>query len=142
MSIELYGNDLLLKDGDFLTTNSGDLYTARDYESNIADESKFEGYYNVFFALTNRLTTVKGDDVFDFEYGSDIFSILSSPNSPSLRQRATEIVTESLIEDDRVKSVQSVAVEQKGNVISIKAIVMLKGLDTVSELVFPNFVIE
>ena len=63
-----YGNDLLLKNGDFLFGANGDLFTIDDYEKKNQDSAKFKGYFNILFSLTDRLLTIKGDNVFHSSY--------------------------------------------------------------------------
>ena len=142
MAENRFGSDLVLKDGDLVVGNGGDLFTTNDYEAQNADTNKFPGYYSMIFALTDRLMTAKGDHVFDFDYGSNVVKVLSTPNSTALRRNIQTAVRETVAEDPRVESVSYVNVDQQDRIISVKVGVTLKGNNEVFELVFPNWVIE
>jgi len=140
-----YGNDIILKDGDFVTTNNGDLFTCSDYEKTVTTEEsqpKFEGYYNVLFSLTDRLLTLKGDNIFHEQYGSDLYNLLSRPNSNDLSQSLRNSISECLLKDDRVKEISSIVVEQKDNKVFISADIVLIGSDEISRFVFPSFIVS
>ena len=142
MSYETYGNDIILKDGDLIAGANGDLYTARDYEGKNTESTKFEGYYNILFSLTDALLTLEGDNVFHPTYGSKLYNLLSTPNSQNLKNAVKETVKESILKDSRVADVTFVQVEQKDSEISVKASVTLKGSSEVVDFIFPNFVIN
>lgn len=136
-----FGNDLILNDGDIVTTN-GDLYTASDYEKANASESRFDGYHNIMFSLFDRIMSVKGDNVFHSSYGSDIQSLVSSPNSANSNNVLADSVRNSILQDPRVSDVASVNVTQNGNRVTINVSVVLFGRNSVDEFVYPNIVLS
>lgn len=136
----IYGTDLMIVDGDISFTSQGDIYTTKEFEFANQDTTPFEGFYNIYFALTDRLITIKADNVFHSEYGSNLYNLLSSPNSSNFRKALEQTVRESLLADDRVKSIKSIDIEQKDSEVFVKVNLMLIGADQASEFVFPTFV--
>lgn len=137
-----YGNDLLLQDGDILSTANGDLFTAKDYEDKNQSTTRFDGYYNMLFSMVNRILSQKGENPFHPDYGTNIPSLISSPNSTQLREDIETEIIDGLLEDPRVNKVNLVDVTQNGNQISVKVNVIMQGKENASEFVFPSFVIE
>lgn len=135
-----YGNDLLLFDGDLIVSYRGDLFTASDYEKTA--NAPFEGYYNVIFAMLNRLGTVRGELVLHEDYGSELPILVSNPNTPLLLQTIEELFTSIAGEDPRVEEVEMVQATQNGNAISILANLRLNGKAENTVFIFPNFYIE
>lgn len=137
-----FGNDILLSDGDIVVSPTGDLLTTEDYEKLNPEDARFEGYFSILYSIVSKLLTQKGDNVFEPEYGSVLSDLLSTPNSPNLKTQIRTAIQQALQEDDRVLSVNYVNVDQRDRYVFVKAGVILIGEDSVSELVFPNFVIE
>lgn len=140
--INRFGSDILLRDGDIIPTPNGDIMVSQDYEDNNPDVNQFPGYYSMIFNLMDRLMTIKGDNVFHKEYGSNLPTLLSSPNSPDLKRKVQEVINQGCLEDSRVQSVKYVNVEQNGSMLSCKAGIVLAGDTKIFEMVFPNFIIE
>jgi phage baseplate assembly protein W len=136
------GNDIILQDGDIIANFGGDLYTADDYEAQKMGDVPFEGFTNMYFALTDRLLTPPGDNVFYLDYGAGIYGLLSNPNGAALKDNLEVAVREGLLQDDRVKSVESVIIEQNDSYVNVKAEVVVQGTDSIAQFVFPNIVIE
>lgn len=137
-----YGNDLMLKDGDILANAGGDFYTTDEYEVSSPEESQFPGFYNLYISLTDRLFAEEGDNVFHPDYSKGFIKMVSRPNSLDIKEHLQKAAADTFMADDRVQSVERVDIEQKNNTVMIRAKVLMKGASTVSEFVFPNFVIE
>lgn len=135
-----YGNDLLLFDGDFAVSSRGDLFTINDYEKSA--NPPFEGYYNMIFAIFNRLNTVRGELVIHEEYGSELPILVSQPNNQVTLTTVKSIFEEIINEDPRVEQVDLINVLQKGNSISVTAHLKLNGKAENTIFIFPNFYIE
>lgn len=139
---ERFGVDILLSNGDFVAKSDGDILSTFDYERMNLDTSKFDGYYGMIVSLTNRLMTQKGDNVFHPEYGSNLPTILSNPNSPNLKSQIENEVSSTLLQDERISRVDKVVVEQIDNKINISVNVILEGSDKISQFIFPQFFIQ
>lgn len=135
-----YGNDLLLFDGDFAVSSRGDLFTINDYEKGA--NPPFEGYYNMIFAIFNRLNTVRGELIVHEEYGSELPILVSQPNNQVTLDVVKSIFEEIINEDPRVEQVDLIDASQKGNVISVTAHLKLNGKAENTIFIFPNFYIE
>lgn len=135
-----YGNDLLLFDGDLSISSRGDLFTTNDYEKSTT--SPFEGYYNVIFAVFNRLGTVRGELLLHQDYGSELPLLVSTPNTPILLKSIEDTFKEIINEDPRVESVDLVQASQSGNMVSVIAHLKLNGKAENTVFIFPNFYIE
>lgn len=137
-----FGNDIVLANGDLVINTQGNLYTYSDYEKKNAATTKFTGYYNILYALLDRILTAKGDNIFHPNYGSDIPTIVSTPGTGTLKQQITDSITQSLQDDPRVVRVTSVDVTINGNSVSVKIYAQLIGDDKASQFVFPSFVLQ
>jgi phage baseplate assembly protein W len=135
-----YGNDLLLFDGDLSISSRGDLFTTTDYEKSTT--APFEGYYNVIFAVFNRLGTVRGELLLHEDYGSELPLLVSTPNTPLLLKSIEDTFKEIINEDPRVESVDLVQASQSGNMVSVIAHLKLNGKAENTVFIFPNFYIE
>lgn len=135
-----YGNDILLFDGDFTVSSRGDIFTVNDYEKSTS--APFEGYYNVIFAVFNRLGTVRGELILHEDYGSDLPTLVSTPNTPILLRTIEDTFNEIINEDPRVESVDLVQATQSGNMVSVIAHLKLNGKAENTVFIFPNFYIE
>jgi phage baseplate assembly protein W len=141
MADNKYGNDILLKDGDFIFLSRGDLMTTDDYELKL-DFVPFPGYSNIIFSTFNRLTTMLGEIPFHPDYGSNLPIMVSKNNSGNLKNKIVTEMYEVLSQDQRIKDIISVDVEQNGRVFSIKAELLLTGKSDSSVFIFPNFFIN
>lgn len=144
MSIDnRFGDDVFLsRDGDIVFKDNGDVMTTRDYAAKKGDEP-FTGYYAVLRALSNRLMTSPGTYPFDPSYGADIQSFISNNRDANFTANIASAVENALLEDDRVRSVDSVEVSVIAeHYIVISARVRLIGSDSVSELVFPEMFVS
>lgn len=140
--MSVYGNDLILQDGDVIPTAKGEMYTAEDYEMVRGSSTMFPGYYQMIFAIANSLFTVKGDISYHPEYGSELPFVVGQNASPNLTKLIQDSVTTAALADPRVKSVESVIVDYDGSTASVKANLVLSGRTSASQFVFPNIVVE
>lgn len=135
-----YGNDILIFDGDFVSSAKGDLSTAIDYEK--SNVFRFEGYYNMIFSIFNRLNTIRGEMPLHPEYGSSLPLLISKVNNISNNQSIIDAFNELLLDDPRIEEVESISIENIGNKVSVAATIKLTGKSESSVFVFPNFYIE
>jgi phage baseplate assembly protein W len=141
MADNKYGNDILLKDGDFVFINRGDFMTTDDYEGNL-DFVPFPGHSNIIFSTFNRLTTIYGEIPFHPDYGSNLPLMVSKNNNGDLKSKVTSELYEVLGQDQRIKDIISIDVEQNGRTFSVKAELLLTGKSDSSVFIFPNFFIN
>lgn len=137
-----FGSDVILNEGDIIPNNNGDIFTSQDYEDNNPDTNLFSGYYSMIFSLTDRLMTIRGDNVYHSEYGSSVPMILSSSNSPDFKQKLEETVKRACLEDSRVKSISYVNIDQNDRFVNVKVGVVLEDNSKVFDLIFPNFLVD
>lgn len=137
-----YGVRLLMKDGDFVKDTNGRFMTTKDYERKNQSLAKFPGYFNVLFALSDRLLTPKGSLVFHPDYGSNLHLYVGRSNSPENREMIKNEIKDSLLEDPMVKEVSFVGVEQRDNRLLINVNVVLVGQDEVIPFVFPEIFVS
>lgn len=140
--MSVYGNDLILQDGDIIPTAKGEVYTAEDYEKVRGSSTLFPGYYQMIFAIASALFTVRGDIAYHPEYGSDLPFVVGLNASKNLTKLIEDSVTSVALADPRIKSVESVIADYDGSTASVKANLVLSGRTTSSQFVFPNIVIE
>lgn len=138
MSDDKYGNDILLKDGDFIFNSRGDFMTTDDYEANL-DFVPFRGHSNIIFSTFNRLSTVLGEIPFHPDYGSNLPLLVSKNNSNDLKSKVSSEMYSVLEQDPRIKDIINIEVEQNGRVFNIKAELLLTGKSDSSVFIFPNF---
>src|SRR5687767_5134678 len=117
-----YGVDFTLKDGDIVVTPGGDIQDTQHFEDQNSATNKFPGYYSMLFSIMDRISTIKGDNIWHPEYGSNVFNILGTPNSNKMRQALKLEIEKTLLEDPRVKEVKLVDIEQVGRTVSCKAL--------------------
>lgn len=98
MADEQLGVDILFGN-DFSVTASGDLATVG-------------GFANLVQAIGDRLRTARGSLPEDPTYGSDIFQLISDPDTPAFRALAKEMIREAVLEDPRVLRVDSIDVRK------------------------------
>lgn len=137
-----FGSDVVLNNGDVIPNNNGDLFVSQDYEDMNPDTNQFPGYYSMIFSLTDRLMTIRGDNVYHPEYGSTVPLMLSRSNSPDFKGKLQETVKQTCLEDARVQSVKYVNVEQNDRFVNVKAGVVLADSSQVFDLIFPNFITD
>lgn len=98
MADEQLGTDILFG-SDLGVMATGDLATV-------------SGFSNLAQAIADRLRTVRGSLPEDPEYGSDLFDLISDPDTPAFRALARQIIRDAVVEDPRVARVDSVEVRK------------------------------
>lgn len=141
--INRFGVDIKLdENGDIILNPNGDIMTTQDYEDS-KNTVKFTGYWSVMTAIMNRLSTAPGTYPFDPTFGSNLPARVSKVIDSNFANSTSLVVSQALLQDDRVKKVVGVSTEIiGGNIVVIRATVILIGTDQVSELVFPEMFIS
>jgi len=141
-----FGTDFILDDdNDIVLTANDDVMTTIDYENQKRISGvvvPFVGYFSVQRALHNLLTTDISEYPMDPVFGSELMQMLSQSITPQFLTNVRMVVSEELLKDDRVQTVESVVASIiGGNMVMISARVKLIGDDRVSELTFPEIII-
>ncbi len=100
-----FGRTLQLVNGD-LAFENGDL-------------AMFEGRDNLLLAMQVMIETPFGSDVFNVNYGFDLFSVMSVPQTVSSSQAVIRLnIVKSLTQDDRVREVKEVVFDDEPRFLS------------------------
>jgi phage baseplate assembly protein W len=141
MAEDKYGNDLILKDGDFVFKSRGDFMTTDDYEQ-AQEFVPFKGHSNIIFSTFNRLTTVLGEIPFHPDYGSNLPLLVSKNNNQDLKSKILVEMYNVLEQDPRIEDIVDIEVNQNGRYFNMKAELLLTGKSDSSVFIFPNFFIN
>lgn len=82
------------------------------------------GVPNLKQAMKMRIDVEKRELIFHPEYGSWLRAILGASNGPGTAALAAFYVKSSLLEDDRIKSIDSCTAEVDGDAIRVRAVVV------------------
>lgn len=103
---EVLGTDLVLVNGAFTPTASGDLATV-------------SGGDNLTQAISHRLATHMGELVFYPTYGCEIFTLLGEAATPSNAQLAAAFADRAILGDSRVARTQDLQASLVGDQVSV-----------------------
>lgn len=122
----LLGQDLWLDNNGLLRNDqNGDLQTV-------------VGVYNLHQAVVHRLVTEIGELVYHQDYGNPLLKYVGKVNSPVLTILANQKLSQTLLDDPRIKSVQQIFSVAQGDVLYVKASVTVNLFNRTTEL---NFVL-
>jgi len=99
------GVDLRLHNGDLGYSQLGDI-------DMIGDQDPTE---NVWQAVVLRLTTIRGENYFVSEFGSNSGSFVDEPLTDNLKSRIEADAKNAILEDPRIASIVNFSVTQDGN---------------------------
>lgn len=137
------GNDFILNDdNDIVIGSNGDWLTTFDYESANPQETQFYNYINIREAYFRRLNTLKGADIFNYDYGLNV-SDLVSKNFDEVIEILPERIRAELEKDDRTKSVDLINFSiGNDNTLVVNIFVTVIGQNETSSFIFPLSLIE